>query len=144
MQISILPPYHTTALSLIIQNKSGLVELNNESTTLDRVDEDVAAGESEVAPGADEFDLASSGSLREDVSTHAFQKRIWANWTDLVIFWVNVKPSDTLDVLPGGVFGYTRDVQDSEARAVVRQRGAAVFDVEVVVDTLLLVSGFSG
>ena len=55
---------------------------------------------------------------------------------------MNVEPSDALDVFPGGVFGYTRDVQDSEACAVVRQRGAAVFDVEVVVDTLLLVSVF--
>jgi hypothetical protein len=98
-----------------------------------------------VTPGADEFDFASSGSLYEDVSIHVVPKEdLGYSRTNLVIFGVNVEPSDALDVLPGGIFGYTRDVQDSEARAVVRQRGAAVFDVEVVVDTLLLVSGFSG
>jgi len=62
----------------------------------------------------------------------------------LVVFWVDVEPSDALDVFPGGVLGYARDVQDSEARAVVRQRGEAVFDVEVVVDALRIgVSGCS-
>jgi hypothetical protein len=60
------------------------------------------------------------------------KKRIWATRDAyLVVFRVHVEPSDALDVLPGGVLGYTRDVQYSETRAVVGQRGEAVLDVEV-------------
>jgi hypothetical protein len=74
------------------------------------------------------------------------KKRIWATRDAyLVVFRVDVEPSDALDVFPGGVLGYTRDVQDSETRAVVGQRGEAVLDGEVVVDSLRIgVSGCSG
>jgi hypothetical protein len=48
-----------------------------------------------VAPSADELDLASSGSLYEEKSVYN------------VVFRVDVEPSDALDVLPGGVLGYT-------------------------------------
>jgi hypothetical protein len=61
-----------------------------------------------VAPSADELDLASSGSLYEEKSVYnVFRKRGWASRTNLVIFGVDVEPSDALDVLPGGVLGYT-------------------------------------
>jgi hypothetical protein len=68
----ILPPHHTTITPH--SEQSGLVELDNKPTTLDRVDEDVAAGESEVAPSADEFDLASSGSLYEESQYTCYSK----------------------------------------------------------------------
>jgi hypothetical protein len=67
-----LPPHHNP--STHHSEQSGLVKFDNESTTLDRVDEDVAAGESVMAPSANEFDLASSGSLYEDVSITCFPK----------------------------------------------------------------------
>ena len=50
---------------------ASLAEFDDETSPLDRVDEDVAAGERVVAPSADELDSASSGSLCENVSIYA-------------------------------------------------------------------------
>lgn len=50
-----------------------LVELDNKATAFNRVDEDIAAGESVMAPGAGELDLASARSLWEIVSKSTFQ-----------------------------------------------------------------------
>jgi hypothetical protein len=149
------PIYHHTTLHhapLVIHHskQSLLVEFDNKPTPLNRVDEDVAARESKVTPSADKLNPASSDSLCEKCQSVYMlskrKKRIWATRDAyLVIFRVDVEPSDALDVLPGGVLGYTRDVQYSETRAVVGQRGEAVLDVEVVVDSLRRgVSGCSG
>jgi hypothetical protein len=54
---------------------ASLAEFDDEPSPLDRVNEDVAAGERVVAPSADKLDSASSGSLCENVSMHAFQNK---------------------------------------------------------------------
>jgi hypothetical protein len=61
MQMSVF--HHTLSLLVVLTNTppASLVEFDNEPSPLDRVHEDVAAGESVVAPSADELDSASTG-----------------------------------------------------------------------------------
>lgn len=91
--------------------------LDEESTTLNGVDQDVAALEvGVVAPGADEVD---GSSVRLGV-----------------VLGVDVEEADLGDLAAGGVLGQRRDVNDAEAGAVVALVGEAVNDELVVVDTV--------
>ena len=68
-----LPPQPLNSCELFNTPPASLAEFDDKPSPLDRVDEDVAAGERVVAPSADELDSASSGSLCENVSINALQ-----------------------------------------------------------------------
>jgi hypothetical protein len=61
MQMSVF--HHTLSLLVVLANTppASLVEFDDEPSPLNRVDEDIAAGERVVAPSADELDSASTG-----------------------------------------------------------------------------------
>jgi hypothetical protein len=92
------------------------VHFDNESSSLDSVDEDVATGESVVAPSANKGNRTST--------------------CHIVVFRVNVKPADPLDVASSWVIRHARDIKHADTGTVVGESGEAVFDVEVVVDRL--------
>ena len=68
-----LPPHSSIVVVLAKTTPASLAEFDDKPSPLDRVDEDVAAGERVVAPSADELDSASSGSLCKNVSINALQ-----------------------------------------------------------------------
>jgi hypothetical protein len=109
----------SSACSATVLSATALVErvyFDNESSSLDGVDKDVATGESVVAPSANESNRAST--------------------CQIVIFRVDVEPADPLDVASSWVIRHARNVEDADTSTVVGESSEAVFDVEVVVDRL--------
>lgn len=101
-----------------------LVQLDNESTPLDGVDEDEAARESVMAPSTREGN---------DTTTHL-----------IVILRVDVEPTDLFHVTTGRIFRNARDIENADTSTVVGKSGKAILDVEVVVDRLHLVLVVTG
>lgn len=78
-------------------------KLNNKPTPLNRVDENETRRESVVTPSANESHSATAVLI--------------------VVFGVNVKPAEFLNIAAGGVFGDAGDVEDADAGAVVGEGG---------------------
>jgi hypothetical protein len=95
----------------------GVLDLDEESTLLNGVDEDVARLEASIArPAADEL---------EDAATLSG-----------VVLTVDVEPTDLVDAAAVGLLGDGRDVEDAETSAVVGLVAVVAEDVLVVVDGL--------
>jgi hypothetical protein len=116
VQLLPLPPLALPAEPRTLATTAALVDLDNENTALDRVDEDVSTGEQEMTPSPHE--------------RHSALARI--------ILGIDIKERFRSHALTRGILLNRSNIVHPDAIPVIRLVRKAVYDVQVVVDALLI------